>query len=220
MGWGGQAAAKYPGSQDQAGSFPFPYPYPVTLRHITWHHIQRASSLPWLQVDWDTWLYSPGLPPVTNSYDTGLATSAYSLAKAWHTSDVMGIGSETLGGEDGGGLVRGDARGSCTICHSTSACRTYRQGVGTALPCATVPPPPPCRACRAYRQGVGRVWAQLYHVFYHVLRYTQVPWHSIHRATPMPAGLPACPPPPPSARFQSAWLSLLLTSFATGHAYD
>ena len=114
----------------------------MTLRHITWHHIQRASSLPWLQVDWDTWLYSPGLPPVTNSYDTGLATSAYSLAKAWHTSDVMGIGSETLGGEDGGGLVWGDARGSCTICHSTSACRTYRQGVGTALPCATVPPPP------------------------------------------------------------------------------
>jgi leukotriene-A4 hydrolase len=46
------------------------------------------------QVDWDTWFYAPGMPPVTNEYDTTLATKAYDLAKSWHTSDLMGVGSE------------------------------------------------------------------------------------------------------------------------------
>lgn len=45
-------------------------------------------------IDWDTWLYAPGMPPVKVSYDTSLATSAYDLALRWHTSDVMGVGSD------------------------------------------------------------------------------------------------------------------------------
>lgn len=45
------------------------------------------------QIDWDTWFYAPGLPPVSNVYDTSLADAAFELAKLWHTCDVMGIGS-------------------------------------------------------------------------------------------------------------------------------
>ncbi|KAG2497173.1 hypothetical protein HYH03_004762 [Edaphochlamys debaryana] len=45
-------------------------------------------------IDWDTWFHAPGMPPVTNTYDTSLATQAYDLALRWHTCDVMGIGSE------------------------------------------------------------------------------------------------------------------------------
>lgn len=44
-------------------------------------------------VDWQAWLYSPGMPPVTNRYDESLAEQSYELAKRWHTSDVIGIGS-------------------------------------------------------------------------------------------------------------------------------
>ncbi|PRW45014.1 leukotriene A-4 hydrolase isoform X1 isoform B [Chlorella sorokiniana] len=46
-----------------------------------------------MQIDWDTWYYAPGMPPVTNRYDENLGKQAYELAKKWHTSDVMGIGS-------------------------------------------------------------------------------------------------------------------------------
>jgi len=46
------------------------------------------------QVDWQTWYYKPGSPPVTHSYDTSLAEQAYALATKWHTADVMAIGSE------------------------------------------------------------------------------------------------------------------------------
>ncbi|GIL75506.1 hypothetical protein Vretifemale_5282 [Volvox reticuliferus] len=45
-------------------------------------------------VDWNTWFFSPGMPPVTNTYDTSLAQQAYDLAMKWHTCDVMGIGSD------------------------------------------------------------------------------------------------------------------------------
>lgn len=44
------------------------------------------------QIDWETWYYGRGMPPVENVYDTSLATAAYDLAKKWHTSDLMGIG--------------------------------------------------------------------------------------------------------------------------------
>jgi len=33
-----------------------------------------------------------GMPPKVNEFDTQLAEEAYSLSKAWHTADVMGIG--------------------------------------------------------------------------------------------------------------------------------
>ena len=46
------------------------------------------------KVDWDSWLFSPGMPPVENHYDTSLAVAADKLAVAWHTSDVMGIGGQ------------------------------------------------------------------------------------------------------------------------------
>jgi len=49
-------------------------------------------------IDWDTWFYSPGMPPVKNNYDTSLATAAYDLAVQWHTADVMGIGAEAPSG--------------------------------------------------------------------------------------------------------------------------
>ena len=34
-----------------------------------------------------------GMPPSVNNYDTTLGDQAVSLAKAWHTSDVMGLGT-------------------------------------------------------------------------------------------------------------------------------
>lgn len=46
-----------------------------------------------LDIDWDTWLYSPGVPPPVNNYDTSLADSSYALALKWHTCDVMGLGT-------------------------------------------------------------------------------------------------------------------------------
>ena len=35
-----------------------------------------------------------GLPPVENEYDPALGRAAEALAKKWHTSDMMGIGSK------------------------------------------------------------------------------------------------------------------------------
>eukprot|EP00775_Hariotina_reticulata_P009872 gene9872-10030_t len=49
-------------------------------------------------IDWDTWFYAPGMPPVKNSYDTSLATAAYDLAVKWHTADIMGIGADPPAG--------------------------------------------------------------------------------------------------------------------------
>lgn len=46
------------------------------------------------QIDWQTWLYSPGLPPVQNDYDPTLGQAADALALKWHTSDLLGIGSK------------------------------------------------------------------------------------------------------------------------------
>ncbi len=33
------------------------------------------------------------MPPSVNNYDTTLGDQAVSLAKAWHTSDIMGLGT-------------------------------------------------------------------------------------------------------------------------------
>lgn len=35
-----------------------------------------------------------GLPPVQNEYDPALGRAAEALAKQWHTSDVMGLGTK------------------------------------------------------------------------------------------------------------------------------
>lgn len=34
-------------------------------------------------VDWDTWFYAPGMPPVTPNFDTSLADVCYDLSKKW-----------------------------------------------------------------------------------------------------------------------------------------
>ncbi|KAG2494613.1 hypothetical protein HYH03_007378, partial [Edaphochlamys debaryana] len=52
-------------------------------------HVPAAAT-----VDWEAWLHAPGMPPVTNAYDTSLAERAYDLALRWHTCDVIGIGSD------------------------------------------------------------------------------------------------------------------------------
>ena len=46
-------------------------------------------------VDWETWLYKPGMPPVDVSmfYDDALATASAELAKKWHLCDVLGMGA-------------------------------------------------------------------------------------------------------------------------------
>eukprot|EP00798_Chlamydomonas_sp_ICE-L_P016616 gene16616-22859_t len=57
--------------------------------------LQYFKDVPEAQkVDFDSWFYSTGMPPATNTYDTSLAQAAYELAKQWHTCDVMGLGAE------------------------------------------------------------------------------------------------------------------------------
>ena len=47
------------------------------------------------KVDWETWLFAPGMPPVDvgEYYDDVLAKASAELAKKWHLCDVLGMGS-------------------------------------------------------------------------------------------------------------------------------
>ena len=56
--------------------------------------VPGAARLPRLRVKRRPVPPLPGMPPPTNTYDEGLATSAYALATRWHTADVMGIGAQ------------------------------------------------------------------------------------------------------------------------------
>lgn len=40
-------------------------------------------------LDWDLWLYEPGMPPDVNKYDAGLAQAAFGLAQKWHASNLL-----------------------------------------------------------------------------------------------------------------------------------
>ena len=41
------------------------------------------------EIDWNTWLYGRGMPPVTPKFDMTLATPAHNLAKRWaHASST------------------------------------------------------------------------------------------------------------------------------------
>lgn len=71
---------------------PMSYLPVMRLLHIALLLMQACACKQWMQVDWDTWYYAPGMPPVVNTYDTSLAEAAYALALRWHTGDVMGIG--------------------------------------------------------------------------------------------------------------------------------
>ncbi|XP_015928973.1 leukotriene A-4 hydrolase [Parasteatoda tepidariorum] len=44
------------------------------------------------QVDWDTWLYSPGMPPVKPDYDETLAKECIDLCNAWVKADENDLG--------------------------------------------------------------------------------------------------------------------------------
>ncbi|KAG7670978.1 hypothetical protein Ndes2526A_g01234 [Nannochloris sp. 'desiccata'] len=57
------------------------------------------------EIDWDTWLFKSGMPPVKLEYDESLAKRAYSLAMKWHTSDILGVGSD---GPSGSGTLVGE----------------------------------------------------------------------------------------------------------------
>lgn len=41
-------------------------------------------------IDWDTWLYKPGMPPVNPKFDTTLADQCYDLANRWYHAVVNG----------------------------------------------------------------------------------------------------------------------------------
>lgn len=43
------------------------------------------------EVEWDKWLYSPGMPPHTPSYDTTLSATCHSLADKWAKASVSEI---------------------------------------------------------------------------------------------------------------------------------
>ncbi|GBN81512.1 Leukotriene A-4 hydrolase [Araneus ventricosus] len=48
------------------------------------------------KVDWDAWLYAPGLPPVKPEYDYSLAKKCTDLRKAWIEADENDLGQFTL----------------------------------------------------------------------------------------------------------------------------
>jgi len=50
------------------------------------------------KIDWDTWLYSPGMPPYKPSFDDSLAKSCWQLADRWRAWD--GTGSCPLDGTE------------------------------------------------------------------------------------------------------------------------
>ncbi|KIZ02668.1 leukotriene-A4 hydrolase [Monoraphidium neglectum] len=56
------------------------------------------------KIDWDAWLYSPGMPPEKNEYDDSLAAAAKDLAVRWHTADVLGVGAEAPAGVGAGDI--------------------------------------------------------------------------------------------------------------------
>jgi leukotriene-A4 hydrolase len=43
-------------------------------------------------IDWVTWFYKRGMPPLVNSYDQSLVQASYDLAIKWHTADILGVG--------------------------------------------------------------------------------------------------------------------------------
>ena len=48
-----------------------------------------------VQVDWDVWLHSPGMPPVDVGayYDGASSAASADLARKWHLCDVLGVGT-------------------------------------------------------------------------------------------------------------------------------
>ena len=47
------------------------------------------------EVDWNTWFFGRGMPPITNEYDMKLAEKSFDLARKWHCCDPLGLGNET-----------------------------------------------------------------------------------------------------------------------------
>ena len=72
------------------------------------------------------------MPPAVNTYDTTLGDAARALASAWHTSDVMGLGtagprSASASNIEGWGTEQAS---SGTTCHAHGVCKP-----ATLLPC-------------------------------------------------------------------------------------
>ncbi|GBF94539.1 leukotriene A-4 hydrolase [Raphidocelis subcapitata] len=85
------------------------------LQHFAFKTLTTAEFLSFLRayfkdcpalegVDWDAWLYAPGMPPASNAYDASLAAAADALATKWHTADVMGIGADPPAGAGPGDI--------------------------------------------------------------------------------------------------------------------
>jgi leukotriene-A4 hydrolase len=49
--------------------------------YVRKHHPEKAAALD--KVEWQKWLYEPGMPPIAMPFDTKLANVCYSLAKRW-----------------------------------------------------------------------------------------------------------------------------------------
>lgn len=81
-----------------------------------------------------------GMPPVTNEYDSSLGAQAEGLAKAWHTCDVMGVGS---GGPKGASSADIAGWGAEQVCYFLV------RAPGSA------PPPPRADAGRGWMMGRG-----------------------------------------------------------------
>jgi leukotriene-A4 hydrolase len=77
------------------------------------------------EIDWDTWLFKPGMPPVKLEYDESLAKQAYNLAMKWHSSDILGVGSD---GPEGSRTLMGDVT-AVTAASKETASTASSQGM-------------------------------------------------------------------------------------------
>lgn len=52
------------------------------------------------QIDWETWLYKPGMPPIKPDFDTSLVDQCYKLADLWYAAAVGKSGFSQFGPSD------------------------------------------------------------------------------------------------------------------------
>lgn len=69
---------------------------------------EKASSGVFDEVDWDKWLFGPGMPPVKSDYDTTLSVACSELCKKWtkaEDSELINFSSVDIKDMDSGQII-------------------------------------------------------------------------------------------------------------------
>lgn len=61
------------------------------FRSFLYQQFRDTHDAQLAEIDWDTWLYGEGMPPIIPKYDTTLADAAYRHATLWTQSDLSDI---------------------------------------------------------------------------------------------------------------------------------